>query len=82
MLRAIGETLGIKTTPRQPSAPMSHPGEPQPAPAVELSAAERWVDYGFMPGGGGKVETTKYDELPITVREFLVQVKKGKIGRA
>ena len=67
-MRAIGEQMGLRF----------HGAKSEPK---ELSDAERWAEFGRMPDGS-EVKTQDYEKLPITVREFMVQLKRGKIGRA
>jgi hypothetical protein len=87
MLKAIGETLGIKIKPSA-GKPMPQVREkvqekvrekwqPPTAPP-EMSPGEQAVVAGFR----GDQNVTKYDDLPITVRELIVQVQKGKFGKA
>lgn len=69
MLREIGEQLGIS---------VKKSASRQDAP-TELTEAEKWVDAGYMPGGR-KIPTKQTNEIPITVREMMVNLKdlKGK----
>jgi hypothetical protein len=75
MLRAIGQSLGIKW--KEAPAPAEGPRR-RPQQPAELTETEKWISEGFVPGAGPQ-PVMRYDEVPITVRELIVQVKRGKV---